>query len=316
MKQLLHSILLLTAAAIFSCTSDGRQETATAVRDTMRVGVTRTFDCLPLFVAQETGIDTLCGVRLQLSAYASKADCDSALLKRRLDAVFTDFSRADIISKAWTGHAKWLKAEIQNIKDGKTKKKGKAKTDLKALSAEYEEYKDSLCFMTHPNSMLTLFAHHKARISEAKQLVDKITGVDRTGADREFAAKVLDSVKVSDVSFLVQVQNMKLRTDMLLAGTLDAAVLQEPFSSLARKAGSRQLYAAEKVGQKHVGGAVARRDADKLMKIYNMACDTINKYGVHHYDSILTQRFNIHPTALKSIKKQTFGRMTSSPKKN
>lgn len=239
----------------------------------MTVAVTPTLDCLPLYVAQANGIAEDMGCTLVLQEHMSIADCDSALTGGSAVCATTDCVRAEMF-----------------LAD---KKKTSGKQFL---------------LLQNPNRWLYLFANRKARIRKASQMKDKMIAVDRKGADALMAQYVLDSVKLADdKAFLVNINSISTRMAMLANNTMDAAVLPEPIATVARKAGHESLY-AEHGRDSKVYGAFLVKDGmkDMFVKVYNRACDSINKNGVHHYDSILIRRMAVPGKYVKDIPARRF----------
>lgn len=263
MKQIL-STLLLAALLMSACGSDNNTKN-TATTDTnpvVAIAVTPSLDCLPLYVAQEIGIADSMQVRLVLQAHDAKSDCDSALINGSVVAAVTDCVHADFISKQL----------------------------------------DTLTIIPHDNLQLYLYANVRSRVREAKQLADKMVAVDRKGATALVARHVLDSVKlVEGKAFLVEMHNMHLRQKMILANIMDAVVVPEPYSTVIRMAGNKSLYSTGHVDGKAIGCVAARKNVTTVRNLYNRACDSINKNGIHRYDSILVKRMNISAAQAAAI---------------
>lgn len=281
-KPFTYLILTATMLTTFgACSADDDVKDDTIYKDTLAVAVTPTLDCLPLFVAQEIGITKDQGHYLVLQGHFSKADCDTALAGGSVSAIFTDFGRADNLVANW----KKLVAE-------KRGKKAKA---------------DSLTLIPHDNLHLYFFTNAKARIKEAKQLTDKMVAVDRKSAEAQMAQYVLDSVKLtSDKTFLVQMLNLRTRQTMLLNNTMDAAVLSEPQATIARKAGHKSVYSSGHHAKRAFGCIVASGKATLVKQLYNMACDSINKNGLHAYDSVLVRRCGVPAKIVSAIPNHKF----------
>ncbi|MCM1510420.1 MAG: hypothetical protein NC116_06860 [Clostridium sp.] len=239
----------------------------------MTVAVTPTLDCLPVYVAQETGIADEMGCILILQEHASVADCDSALAGGSAVCVSTDCVRAEMLME-------------------------RKKADLKK----------QFVLVRNPNACLYLFANRKARIKSASQMKDKIIAVDRKGADALMAQYVLDSVKLVDArAFLVNIQSIPIRMSMLANNTIDAAVLPEPQATVARKTGHENLYAEYgRNGNTYGAFLLKKADMDMFVSIYNRACDSINKNGIGHYDSILIKRMSVPEKLAKYIPTRRF----------
>lgn len=253
-----------------SCSSDDESKTQTAKGTPVKVAVTQTLDCLPLYVARELGIDSELGIAIMFQEHASKCDLDSALLNGSVQAVFTDFVRGD---------------------------------RLKAR-------RDSFAVYPHDNTQLYFFTNSKSRLTEAKQLTDKVIGVDRQGADAVMMQALLDSVKLADEkAFLVQMQNYGSRQKMLLLNTLDAVVLPEPYATHARKAGHRDIHSVKTLRGRSIGCMVARGKTDLLRQAYNRACDSINRNGIHRYDSVIVKHYDIPQQFVKDIPAHRFSKL-------
>lgn len=301
MKQILF-ILVIMGTMLTSCSSDEQSKAqADSSAKKVRVAVTPTLDCLPLYVAQEIGLDREMGMQLVLQSHPSKADCDSALIGGSVDAIFTDYARAESLK------SDWLKRNLEflnlQIKNESKRRRIKAK-EIANRTAELRKRaaKDSLYIFPHSNTQLYFFTNSKSRLREAKQLVDKVVGVDRQGADAMLAQHLLDSVKMADEKvFLVQMQNYDIRQRMLLNNTIDAAVLAEPYATQARKLGHRSLFSGYTVKSKNIGCLLSRRHDSLIRDAYNRACDSINKNGIHAYDSVMQKHFTIPQAFIKDI---------------
>lgn len=269
MKYITYITCLIGIMLTSSCSSEKQNEQRKKTDDakTVRVAVTPTLDCLPVFVAKEIGIADEMGYRMILQRHTSKCDCDTALVGGSVDASFTDYARAEVMS-----------AQDKKLK-----------------------------LYPHDNTQLYLFTNSKGRIRDVKQLVDKIIGVDRQGVEAQLAEYLVDSLKMDkERTFLVQVRNYDIRQKMLLVNTLDAAVLTEPFATHARKAGHRSMYSAYTVKNKPVGCMVTKSKHEVVRDAYNRACDSINKNGIHSYDSIIHKYYTIPETVIQSIPSHKF----------
>jgi NitT/TauT family transport system substrate-binding protein len=160
----------------------------------------------------------------------------------------------------------------------------------KALKNKTVEGADT--FMT-----FTLLTAKKARLSRISQLSDKIIAADRFGLSKDIAAAVIDSLlKRKEHVFIVQVEDLNVRFDMLRNGNVDAALLPEPYATKARQLGAKELSITKyykdttKVTDR---GAVFRKDVmkhpdrQKQKKLFNQALqaanDSIKQYGADTY---------------------------------
>lgn len=267
-------LLVLAAAGIAYVFHDDENDNEIAnTEGRMTVAVTPTLDCLPLYVAQANGIAEDLGCTLVLQEHMSIADCDSALAGGSAVCATTDCVRAEMFL-----------------------------ADKKKISGK------QFLLLQNPNTWFYLFANRRARIRKASQMKDKMIAVDRKGADALMAQYVLDSVKLADdKTFLVNINSISIRMAMLANNTMDAAVLPEPQATVARKAGHESLYAEHGKDGK-ANGAFLVKDGmkDMFVKVYNRACDSINKNGIHHYDYIFVERMAVPRKCVKDIPARRF----------
>lgn len=284
MNRFIITLVIISSliASLASCSSDeAKIVDDVKYKDTIALAVTPTLDCFPLFVAQEIGISKSMGYFMWLHNYAAKADCDTALVGGAACAAFTDYVRADNLKAHW--------AEMVKAKRGK-----KAKVD-------------TLSIFPHENMHLYFFTNYKARIKEAKQLTDKMVAVDRKSAEERMAQHVLDSVKLGpEKTFLVNILNLKVRERMLHNNTMDAVVLHEPAASVARKAGHKSVYSSGHQDNRPFGCMVAVRNSQIVKEIYNAACDSINRKGIHAYDSVFVKRYGVSTQIVSAIPNHKF----------
>lgn len=266
-------VVIAIAGAIYIYCEDAGGTGNDVKNGGMTVAVTPTLDCLPVYVAQETGIDDEMGCTLILQEHSSVADCDSALAGGSAVCVSTDCVRAEML-----------------------------------MGREKEKLKKQFALVRNPNACLYLFANRKARIKSASQMKDKMIAVDRKGADALMAQYVMDSVKlVDDRVFLVNIQSIPIRMSMLANNTVDAAVLPEPQATVARKTGHENLYAEYgRKGKTYGAFLLKKADRDMFVSIYNRACDSINKNGIGHYDSILIKQMSVPEKLVKEIPMRKF----------
>lgn len=271
MKHLLIYTLIIVASLVAACTSgESPDEQSRHEAETrLVVAVTPTLDCLPLYVAEATAIADTLGRHLILQQHTARADCDSSLIGGSVSAIMTDYGRAANLRAAW-------------------------------------HTKDTLTLLPHDNLTLFLFTNYKARLKEASQLTDKMIAIDRKSGEADMVGYVLDSVKLSEKTYLVNIPSLAIRRQMIMSNIMDAVVLAEPQATAVRRAGHKQIYAAAMIGGKRAGCLVARRDAALIRRLYNHACDTINRVGIHRYDSIIVKRMGVTPDIARAIKRITF----------
>ena len=139
-----------------------------------------------------------------------------------------------------------------------------------------------------------LLTAKKARISRLDQLADKMIAADSHGCSHALAQQVNDTLKVKKKqAFIIQVEDIRVRTQMLTTGNVDAALLPEPFAAQAKREGAREIplrninagvVAFRKKGMKDE----YRKKQEKLfIKAIQIANDSIHRYGKDKYKNLI-----------------------------
>lgn len=235
-----------------------RQRLDSIDRAALKVAVMPTMDCLPVYVAYDDSIFAAQGVDVHLRRYMAQMDCDTALERKRVEAAFTDLVRAAHMQKRGT----------------------------------------ALTFPVATNLQWQLVSNKRARISELKQLSDKMIAMTRHSATDYLADLAVDSGKPKYDVYRVQINDLSIRLRMLLNNEMDAMLLPEPQATKARL--EQNVVLMDSRDKNLRLGAVAfrkkaleeprRKDQlSKFLKAYDMAVDSINKNGVGHYAHIITK---------------------------
>lgn len=181
------------------------QLTAEKTKDSLalKVGVVKTSDCLPAFVAKDEGIFDSLDVNVKLVFFTSLLDCEKQLQKGNLDGAFIDTKRMAFLK---------------------------------------EKYSFDMDTVASTEMQWALVANRKSRLRSVKQLAEKTIGMSRHSATDYLTDKVLDSVKADkDKVFRIQVNDVDLRLRMLVSGEIDAAWLPEPQLTEAMRRGCNIL---------------------------------------------------------------------------
>lgn len=134
----------------------------------------------------------------------------------------------------------------------------------------------------------------RSRISRREQLADKIIGADMKGATYALAKTTTDSLeKKGEMVYIVQVEDLKVRYDMLHVGNVDAALLPEPFATKALQEGAREIKLPKNtsthVHDKYQFAADALKSPERqrqislFRKAIAIANDSISRFGKDHY---------------------------------
>ena len=146
-----------------------------------------------------------------------------------------------------------------------------------------------------------LVTSKKARIKRISQLNDKVIAADKEGHSYNLARMAVDSLmNAKQPVFIIQVEDLKVRLKMLTTGNVDAAMLPEPYATMAVKQGGVELPLLNGNdngnGNKDKGQESPR--SSKLVKVpvivnvaklkepVRIAQDSIRRFGKENYEWI------------------------------
>ena len=184
-------------------------------------------------------------------------------------------------------------------------------TDL-VRAARLQKQGTQLFYPVSTNLYWQLITNRKARISELKQLSDKMIAMTRHSATDYLSTLVIDSVKTKYDVYRVQINDLNIRLRMLLNNEMDAAWMPEPYATQARMA--KHVALADSRDKNLQLGVIAFRSKlkreprrknqiDRFVKAYDIAVDSINKNGVHHYAALLTKYYGIDAQTVSNLPK-------------
>lgn len=282
-------LFLLLASA--GCRNSTEQEPDTIVRkaDTavLAVALMPTMDCLPFYYAEATGIYASEGAKVRFQTFASQFDCDTALLGSSADGMYSDLIR----TQYYVGR----KADWTVV--------------MTTAATQY------------------LLVSKKLRVRTTKHLEKRMMAIARfSSADRSSGlALAAAGLKYGD-AFRPQVNDLFLRTSMLNEGQVDAAVLPDPFATVARLRGHKLLY-ADKPGVEDGMGCLtfktaALQDTVKaatvrlLLKGYQQASGVLKKNGKDAVcRSLLHSVYGLTETEIDSLTLPDYSRAGRPDKK-
>lgn len=281
-RYIVFSLGILTLLA--SC-SDNKEQQQTvddaytlwkADSASLRVAVTPTLDCLPLFVAQAEGMFESQGVSVSLYPYNAHMDCDTAFQSGWVDAMTTDLVRAEYLKSKGT----------------------------------------SLRYLTATNLHWQLLADQKAKVKRLSQLEHKMIAMTRYSATAMLADELVDTTKMAnEYVFRLQINDVNVRIQMLQTHVMDVMFLPEPYAAAARGMKTELLYdtqwndvcmGALVVREAVMGDTLHQRQTEGLLKAYDEACDTINSRGIAYFGALLMEKsgmtFDVRDSLLTSIR--------------
>ena len=269
---------------LFACNGKGnapqkQSERQTTNDSTLRIAVMPTLDCLPLYVADATGLFGEEHINVRLMKYTAQMDCDTAILRGRVQGVFTDLVRAQ-----------------------RLRQNGANLHEVGATNLHWQ-----------------LISNRNARLKDVRQLGDKMVGMTRFSATDFLTADLIDRSKPKNEVFRIQVNNVFIRLKMLVGYEIDAAFMPEPQATVARMGKNNVLAdtKAKDIRLGVAVFSMAAKDQKKVrqalpafVKAYDRACDSLNIRGIQHYADLLKAHFQLNDAAVKALPKTAFAKMS------
>lgn len=228
---------------------------------TLKVGLMPTLDCLPFYIAKETGLYDSIKADISFLTYGSAMDADTAFKGKTVDGMFTDLC-----------HAAALSAKGYN---------------LNVIAGTYGRQ--------------VLVGAKSVRIRKMKDLKDRMIAIARGDQSKLFLQAMLKRNKIgNDITYLPQINNFQIRYTMLCNGQVDAAILPEPFATMAVNKKNKALSDNDVLGL-NLSCMIMSEKAQKrknteirrLMIGYNMAVEEINKVNPGAFRKILMKYYNM-----------------------
>ena len=243
----------------------------------LKIGVLPTLDCLPIYVAKDCGLFDSTKADIRLKPFNSQIDGDQALVDGRLEGCVTDIVRGQRM---------------------------KAKRGV------------SLDYVAATNAGWQLISNRLARIKRINQLDDKMIAITRFSATALLADLATDSAKLKDETvFKIQINDINLRLQMLLANEMDAMFLPEPQATTARLYKNPVLMDSRdkdlRLGviafnKNAMNDESRRRQLAVFISGYNAACDSINKNGIRKYTSTLKKYYQLDDKTINALPKTRY----------
>ncbi|MGN0282890.1 MAG: ABC transporter substrate-binding protein [Prevotella sp.] len=284
MKKLVYlSILMLLAVACGQSYEETkrlsrleRQRKAKEDSAALKIAVMPTLDCLPLLVARQYSLFDTLGADVRIKFYSSHLDCDTAILFKRVEGMVTDLVRAERL----------------------------------VMKGEKLEY------CTSTDAYWQLVSNRNSRIKELKQMDDKMMAMTRFSVTDMLGDYAVDSAKLKDERvYRVQINDVRVRLQMLHNNEMDVQIFTEPQATEALVSKHKMLLDTRRLDWRM--GAFVFRDIVKsdstrkqqysvFVRAYNMACDSINKYGISRYRDLVTKYCQVKSSTVDSIKNYKF----------
>ena len=231
-----------------------------------------TYESLPFYYAKAAGIADSLSLPLRIKTYQSQFDADTALLGTRADAGVTDLVRQQHYAAQgkMRGYVAWI-----------------------PLQGEWQ-----------------LLVGGRLRLTEMKQLKQRTIAIARYSSSDQYTAHLRDSLRWKfDDMLRPQINDYRVRQQMLDNEQIDAAVLPQPFALRAKGNGQRVLATLPFSYHHHALylSAQAQQDAKKskqaqlLQRVYNEAVQRINHKPGAVLDSVLIRTYKLTPEQVKQV---------------
>ena len=197
------TVLLLLAACRKEQVTVSPEEAARRDSLAFHVAVMPVMDCLPIYYAERTGLFTAEGVDVRLREYMSQMDCDTALLRGRVEMGYTDAIRV-------------LEMQGDSL---------------------------PLRIVMGLDGRVSLVTAKKGRMRSLKHLNERMVALDRLSTADYWSDQLMLRAGLDQAAiYRPQVNDIQLRTMMLTEQLVDAALLPEPYATQARRAGHKRLF--------------------------------------------------------------------------
>lgn len=246
MNKLILLVLSMLSVLLTGCNGQGGEKVVADSMDSasLRIAVLPTVHCLPFFIAEKYGMYESAGLDVSLSVYDAAMNADTAFVK---------------------GHVNLLATDV-------------------AKFVHLKRYGEKVVTVLNYDAPLYLLASKESGLESTEGLDEKVIAVTRNSWEDMATDKIIESVGLTTEDLnRPQINDLKVRANMLMQNQYDGAVLPEPWATMCEMKGAVRLCASSDFGLK-MGVLVVQdslkvkhaEDVDKLLKVYDMAVDTLN----------------------------------------
>ena len=260
-----------------------RQEAAQFKADSTGIDTTKlcvavmpAMNCLPVYYAERTGLADSLGLEMELLRYQAQMDIDTAITSGHADIAFTDL-----------------------IRSAKLSKRGVSITPFASC-----------------DEVLSLISLKTKRVKQVNQMKEQMIAVSRLSATDYWCDRLLDSTRTSyDDIYRPQVNDVRLRAEMLRQGLIDAAMMGEPYATWMTMLGHKRLFQSK--GKQPLLYAWANISATKgqqkaFLELLNEATERMSKASeAALLRDILKQEYRLPPALVDSMELQPIKRISA-----
>ena len=242
----------------------------------LRVAVMPAMNCLPVYYAEWSGLADSLGLEMELLRYQAQMDIDTAIVNGHANIAFTDLIRVARLSK---------------------------QVPLTPFAS---------C-----NETLSLISLKTKRVKQVNQMKEQMIAVTRLSATDFWCDRMLDSTRTSynDI-YRPQVNDVRLRAEMLRLGLIDAAMMGEPYATWMTMLGHKRLFQTTgKQTQLYAWAAdstVTRTQLQTFRKLLNEATERLSKASeATLLREILKQEYQIPAETVDSMELQPITKVSN-----
>lgn len=264
-----YSFVILSFFLLLSCHNKREQHEAYANLQPLSLGIIPTIDGLPFLVAQEQGYYDSLGLDLSIIKYHSAGERNAAFITQRIDGAITDYTEAIQL------HAKGTPLGI----------------------------------VMENNSFLYLISGRSSHIHSLQDLKGKNIAISHNTAAEYMLDQVLAKahIRPQDIN-KPEFSRLPLQVGMLQNGQIDAAILPDPFATIAMRNGHNALTNNKK-SEISVTGTIfnphalkeKRREIEVLLKGYNFGVAYMKAHPRNEWKSALTEDIGMSESVIGHI---------------
>ncbi|EIM32002.1 MAG: ABC transporter substrate-binding protein [Prevotella bivia] len=270
-------LLFLTILMLVSCGKSAEQQASeqqakkkaelAKYQAAFKVAVMPTLDCLPAYLLKDSLLYDTAKVDIRLKEYNAQMDCDTAMIRHRVQAAFSDLVRTE-----------------------------RLKRRKKVL----------MHYLTSTNASWKLIADRQSKVMKLAQLSDKILAMTRFSATDLFTDKVLKKAEPKYKVFRAQINDVFVRLKMLANHEIDAYWFQEPQATVAMQGDNILLYDTSESGIS-LGVLAIMDNEDRssqetaFAEAYNKAIELINERGVKYYAALIKKYMGLTDAQVNAL---------------
>ena len=234
---------LLCACQGGSFADDKSTADSTAVDSALHIAVVLTHEADKLLEAKEAGLFDDIGIEVKIDTFMSAMDADTAFLKGHAHLLLTDSVKVEHLKKEMEKPAQGAGTPNKETSSATGKKPAPSAGKPNKETNSAEGKRDSIIVLHTDTLTLSLITAKSARIKNIKSLKDKIIAVTRNSAVDATADLIMKKAQMpAEALNRPQINDVKLRAEMLNLGQYDGAILPEPYATICVDSGGNRVF--------------------------------------------------------------------------